>query len=153
PVRAPRQFHRLRATLRLILTPFAPLSAAFHWLLTWTFRRLNRHVQWHQIPRWLLGVRTGLVLANFWVLRNVLRAETLHDTSMLPMSGLAPLPAAGPDVIRWRTADGSFNDLRDPWMGRAVTRSTVTGCTAVAIGARFGRNVPLGYTYPDTVRL
>ena len=35
---------------------------------------------------------------------------------------------------RWRTADGSFNDLHDPDMGRA--------------GTRFGRNVPLAYTYP-----
>jgi len=34
-----------------------------------------------------------------------------------------------------RTLDGSYNDLSDPAMG--------------SIGSRFGRNVPLSYTYPE----
>jgi hypothetical protein len=139
PVRAARQFRWAGAILRWLLTPLAPLAAAFGWLLVWTFRRLNRRVQWHHIPRRLGFIRTVLAIANLAVVRHVLRAENLHDTSMLPTIGPAPMPAAGPDVIRWRTADGSFNDLRDPWMGRAQTR--------------FGRNVPLGDGYPDTARL
>ncbi len=139
PIRPPRRFRRFAALAAWLLTPFAPLIAAVRWTVIRFFRRLNRHLQWYELPRWLSVLRTPLGLANLWVMRNVLRTENLHDTSMLPTSGQAPLPPAGPDVMRWRTADGSFNDLRDPWMGRA--------------GTRFGRNVPLGYAYPDPTTL
>jgi hypothetical protein len=88
---------------------------------------VNRRVRWYRLPT-LLG------FANLAVLRMVLREENLHDTSLLPAAAGPALPPATPDVARWRTADGSFNDLRDPSMGRA--------------GTRFGRNVPLGHTYP-----
>jgi hypothetical protein len=103
---------------RLLL---APLIRFFTWL--------NRRVPWYRLPLWL-----GFL--NLYMLRTVLRERNLHDTSLLPSRDPALLPEAGPDVLRWRTADGSYNDLRDPNMGRA--------------GTRFGRNVPLGHTYPDT---
>jgi hypothetical protein len=44
----------------------------------------------------------------------------------------------GDRFLTARTADGSFNDLRRPDMGRA--------------GTRFGRNVPVRYTYPESPR-
>jgi len=91
--------------------------------------RLNRHVPWYRLPGWLLA------FGNLWVLREVLREQNLHDTSLLPSRGAGPLPQPTPDVLRWRTADGSFNSLEDPTMGQT--------------GTRFGRNVPLGYTYPE----
>jgi hypothetical protein len=92
------------------------------------FAVLNRRWPWYRLPR-------PLGFLNLAVLRAVLREKNLYDTSLLP-SIAGAVPPAGPDVLRWRTADGSFNDLRDPNMGR--------------VGTRFGRNVPLGYTYsPD----
>ena len=47
-------------------------------------------------------------------------------------------PPAG-DVYNVRTADGTYNDLKCPRMGSA--------------GIRFGRNVPLEETFPDTTNL
>jgi hypothetical protein len=90
------------------------------------FAAINRRWRWYRLPR-------PLGFWNLAVLRGVLRQRNLFDTSLLPSSSGGALPAASPDVLRWRTADGSFNDLRDLNMGRA--------------GTRFGRNVPLGYTY------
>jgi hypothetical protein len=64
---------------------------------------------------------------NLLSLRTDLRQQNLFDTET------APLPAAsippGFDVRQCRTADGSYNDLGQPWMGQ--------------VEARFGRNVPL----------
>lgn len=92
---------------------------------------LNGRVAWHALPKGL----TWVAFANLWSLREVLREHNVHDTSLLPTTGSAALPPAAPEVLHWRTADGSFNDLADPSMGRA--------------GTRFGRNVPMGDTYPD----
>lgn len=95
---------------------------------TRAFVWINRYVPWYRFP-WPIG------FLNLAALRRVLRAQNLHDTSILPSSGDAPAPDATPDVLRWRTADGSFNDLQDVTMGRA--------------GTRFGHNVPLGQACPD----
>jgi hypothetical protein len=67
-------------------------------------------------------------------LRNILRQQNLHDTNdeRLPT---APMPEWKPEVLVGRTADGTFNDLDDPLMGKA--------------GTRFGRNVPLKHTWPE----
>jgi hypothetical protein len=120
---APSQRYRPRRSLasRLFVSP-----AIF------VFAALNRRVPWYRLPKWL-----GFV--NLAMLRSVLRERNLHDTSLLPSHPSGSLPAASPDVLRWRTADGSFNDLSDPTMGRA--------------GTRFARNVPLGHAYPDTHEL
>jgi Animal haem peroxidase len=92
------------------------------------FTVLNRCVPWYGLPK-------ALGFLNLAMLRTALRQGNLYDTSLLPSNAGAPLPAASPDVVRWRTADGSFNDLHNPNTGRA--------------GTRFGRNMPLSYSYPD----
>ena len=113
-----RYQRRLSLVRRLLLRPLIAMVV-----------RLNRSVVWYRLPGWVLA------FGNLWVLRDVLREQNLHDTSLLPSRGTGPLPQPTPDVLRWRTADGSFNSLDDPTMGQA--------------GTRFGRNVPLGYTYPE----
>ena len=90
----------------------------------------DRRIGWHKLP-WPLGLA---VLAG---LRERLRRENLHDTdSTAPVraavSSEAPAPAR---ALRARTVDGTFNDLDDSAMG--------------SVGCRFGRNVPLEFTYPE----
>ncbi|NOT25823.1 MAG: peroxidase [Acidobacteria bacterium] len=70
-------------------------------------------------------------------IRNELRSKNLHDTEDPPLeASAAPAAAEGQAV---RTNDGTHNDLRCPRMGSA--------------GVRFGRNVPLAETMPDTANL
>ncbi|MGH6913590.1 MAG: peroxidase family protein, partial [Geminicoccales bacterium] len=95
-------------------------------LVAAAFRCLNRHVDWHRLPFWL-------AVANLAALRVNLRRFNLFDTE----TSSVPRPVAATcDVRRCRTADGSFNDLGAPAMGRA--------------GTRFGRNVPLAETFGET---
>ena len=70
-------------------------------------------------------------------IRNELRNKNLHDTEDPPLE-TSTAPAA-PDAQALRTNDGTHNDLRCPRMGSA--------------GTRFGRNVPLSETMPDTANL
>ena len=88
---------------------------------------INRLVPWHRLPTWL-------GLANLVELREQLRAENLYDTSHIDRGdghdhGEPALEPATSEVLRARSADGSYNDLESPRMGMAHTR--------------FGRNVPL----------
>jgi hypothetical protein len=87
---------------------------------------LDRRFGWDRLPR------PVAVLALVGI-RSRLRRENLYDTETVH-----PLPPAGepPErALRARTLDGSYNDLATPRMG--------------AIGARFGRNVPLDRTFPE----
>lgn len=91
-------------------------------LYGFVFRLFNRVVPW-----WRLSAYWGSF--NLIAIRNDLREQNLHDTSPENPPGLKWDP-----VCRvTRTADGTFNDLDNPWMGAANTR--------------FGRNTP-----PDKVR-
>lgn len=90
------------------------------------FRGLNRHIVWHRLPFWL-------AVTNLVALRVNLRRSNLYDTETAPPP--APEPN-GFDFRHNRTVDGSYNDLSAPGMGRANTR--------------FGRNVPLKYTFGET---
>lgn len=86
--------------------------------------RIDRRRGWHTFP-------TPIGITLLLGIRAQLRAKNLLDTGAKPA-------AAGWDP-RWekaRSPDGSWNDLRAPGMG--------------AKGARFGRNVPLDRTYPQT---
>ncbi|WP_437980393.1 peroxidase family protein [Sorangium sp. So ce117] len=93
------------------------------------FSLLNRLVPWHRLP-------PSLGTLNLLAYRNKLRRENLHDTNDAPQ-GKSERTAAPPrpEALIQRTPDGSYNDLDKPAMG----------CT----GTRFGRNVPLKYTYPE----
>ena len=88
--------------------------------------RLDRRFGWDKLPL-PLGV-----LALIGV-RDRLRERNLYDTGT---SGpVEPTPDPEGRHVEARTLDGSFNDLSDPAMG--------------AVGARFGRNVPLDRTWPE----
>jgi Animal haem peroxidase len=95
-------------------------------LLSRVSYRLDRRFGWDHLPR-LLGI---LALIG---IRQRLREGNLHDTGTgVP---LTPHPAGDDGHLTARTLDGSYNDLSYPAMG--------------AIGARFGRNVPLSRTWPE----
>ena len=70
-------------------------------------------------------------------MRTELRQHNLHDTEDPPLD-TRDTPAS-PEAYSTRTNDGTYNDLRCPRMGSA--------------GVRFGRNVPLNETNPDTANL
>lgn len=94
------------------------------------YARINRTRPWYRLP-FLLG------LLNLIALRDELREDNLVDTRTPGGAGRAPgvTPAtAGEERRRFRTADGSFNDLSDPDMGKT--------------GTRFARNVPLAHAWP-----
>jgi Animal haem peroxidase len=95
-------------------------------LLSSISSRLDRRFGWDRLPL-PLGALTLIGV------RQRLRRKNLYDTG----TGV-PVPPAPPGDDRHvaaRTLDGSYNDLSDPAMG--------------AIGARFGRNVPLDRTWPE----
>jgi hypothetical protein len=97
---------------------------------------IDRKVGWDRLP-------LPLGLAVLIGYRDTLRRRNLYDTGGIrrgarptptPDQAPAPPPSAGRRLIA-RTADGTYNDLDYPTMGSA--------------GARFGRNFPPNYTYPE----
>ena len=84
---------------------------------------------WHRLP-------TVPGLAVLVGVRNVLRKQNLHDTRTAPAIDEPPVPPFEPRFLVERTSDGTYNDLGDPAMGRA--------------GSRFGRNVPIDRTWPES---
>jgi hypothetical protein len=97
------------------------------------FTRVNQRTPWHRLP-WLVG------MFNLMALRIQLRADNLTDT-LTPDPSLRR-PGVTADqcpalAARFRTPDGSFNDLHDPDMGMA--------------GTRFGRNVALDKAFPEAM--
>ena len=115
------------------------------------FRLVNRFVPWHGLPHRFLP-RLSPRLWNLPALRYDLRRYNLHDTSGLPTipeppgyqaptapGRTLPNPFTPPDPFHpndllYRRADGSYNDLHDPNMGRLC--------------ARYGRNFPLSECWP-----
>lgn len=91
---------------------------------------IDRRIGWLRLPR----ATAALVLGG---LRITLRSRNLTDTTHLPSNEPTPSPPTGQRHLTARTADGSWNDLQVPAMGRS--------------GTRFGRNVPEGSTYPEPV--
>lgn len=100
-------------------------------LLIGAYARVNRRKHWHKLP-------PTIGLFNLLALRIQLRAENLHDTRTpgnarrRPGVDMAGCPYHGG---KFRTPDGSYNDLSDPDMGMA--------------GTRFARNVPLKDAWPE----
>ena len=85
---------------------------------------------WFDLPRAVAGIR-------LFQIREELRKHNLYDTEDPPLETSAAPPAG--EAFNFRTSDGTHNDLKCPRMGSA--------------GVRFGRNVPLSETFPDTRNL
>ncbi|GGG76152.1 putative peroxidase [Edaphobacter dinghuensis] len=86
--------------------------------------RVDQKIGWPALPVPLaLGVLAGY--------RNTVREKNLTDTNT--PDTVPGTPPSYPNVVTARTPDGTFNDLKCPFMGSA--------------GARFGRNVPLEETW------
>jgi hypothetical protein len=89
-----------------------------------------RDREWFELPPAIGGPK-------LFEARNELREKNLHDTEEPPHARAQS--SAPADAVTGRTADGSYNDLSCPFMGKA--------------GTRFGRNTPLADTFPDTANL
>jgi hypothetical protein len=99
---------------------------SFSSFLRGTADSLDRRVGWARLP-----LPAGLL--TLVGLRDTLRRENLHDTGR---GALDTPPVSNHDgYLTARTLDGTFNDLNDPLMG--------------SLGSRFGRNVPLSYTFRE----
>ena len=94
--------------------------------------QVDHKVGWDRLPKFL-----GLL--NLVGIRNVLRQDNLHDTSRQPSVGGVQAPDWDPKYETQRSEDGSWNDLAHPTMGMA--------------GTRFGRNVPVEVTWPETTTM
>ena len=68
--------------------------------------------------------------------RDVLRRKNLFDTTGQPAVNTPPIDPYDGSVLTRRTEDGTYNDLEKPAMGMAESR--------------FGRNVPIEHTFPET---
>jgi Animal haem peroxidase len=90
---------------------------------------LDSRVGWHRLPR-PLGILTLIGL------RTRLRERNLYDTNTTEPARDSALENQGRVNLNARRIDGSYNDLGDPAMG--------------SIGSRFGRNVSLERTYPES---
>jgi FAD/FMN-containing dehydrogenase len=91
---------------------------------------MSRSDEWYDLPRAAAGIR-------LFRTRDELREHNLHDTEEPPLEHSTTPP--GGEAYTVRTSDGTYNDLTCPRMGSA--------------GMRFGRNVPLSETFPDTGNL
>ena len=89
---------------------------------------LDHTYGWDKVP-------TPLGLLILIGLRNILRQQNLHDTTQEPAINQPVIEPMQARYLTARTADGTHNDLQNPAMGMA--------------GSRFGRNVPIEYTYPE----
>jgi len=98
-------------------------------LYTTAAQAVDRRVGWSNLPL-PLGIAT-LIAA-----RIRLRQENLYDTGTALSIDKPELQGTSPGYLTARTPDGSHNDLDHPEMG--------------STGMRFGRNVPISRTYPES---
>ena len=84
---------------------------------------LHRERPWYTLPKLLAMPRLVQI-------RNELRKSNLFDTEEPPLECSDTAEAVDPKLHNERTSDGTFNDLRCPYMGAA--------------GARFGLQCALG---------
>jgi hypothetical protein len=94
----------------------------------WAAEALDHTVGWDKVP-------TPLGLLILIGLRNILRQQNLYDTTQEPAINQPAIEPMQARYLTARTADGTHNDLENPAMGMA--------------GSRFGRNVPIEYTFPE----
>jgi hypothetical protein len=106
------------------------------------FQFLNLFVVWHKLP-------TFLAVLNIGALREVLRANNLHNTSDIPVTapgGLRDIVPPDAKYLSEREEDGQYNDLAKPTMGNAALGGPDFALSNP--GARFGRNIPLSEVDP-----
>jgi hypothetical protein len=128
--------------LRLILRENDPKSLLAV-LYVKVFQLLNLFVVWHKLP-------TFLAVTNLGALREVLRAQNLHNTSDIPVTepnGRRPTVPFTARYLSEREEDGQYNDLSKPTMGNASLGGP--DFTLSNPGARFGRNIPLSEVDPQ----
>ena len=94
-------------------------------LLGKIFAKINQRRPWYTMPT------AKLQIANLVGLRGQMRQHNLFYTYRHRVTDAETIPEEFRDV---RTADGSYNDPRDPTVGQA--------------GTRFGRNMPLHESQP-----
>ena len=92
--------------------------------MTSAAQALDQSVGWHRLPP-VLGIPTLVGL------RKRLQESNLYDCG----DGRPRLEGEPGQWARWRSIDGSYNDLGVPAMGSTLSR--------------FGRNVPLECTHPE----
>jgi hypothetical protein len=102
------------------------MGSIFSAALDRTAERLDRWFGWDRLP-------LPLAILTLVGLRARMREQNLHDTGK--GRSAEPPPGDPADYLTKRSYNGTFNDLNDPLMG--------------AFHARFGRNVPLRFTYPE----
>jgi hypothetical protein len=90
---------------------------------------LDRRRRWDRLPK-AVGILTLVGL------RKRLRLRNLHDTGLPEADAALRERAQDERYTSARTVDGTLNDLDRPLMG--------------SVGARFGRNVPLEHTFPES---
>lgn len=91
---------------------------------------VDHSIGWHKLP-------APLGLLTLVGIRHRLREQNLYDTETTAPSISPPVPPPLDNrYLTARTADGTYNDLSNPRMGSA--------------GTRFGRNVPIEMTYPES---
>ena len=98
--------------------------------------RVAQEVDW-RVHWWRLPMVPAI--AVLLAARRVYRRTNLYDTNSLPAVDPLPVPPPNQRYVAARSADGTYNDWNNPTMGAARTR--------------FGRNVPLDATIPDTAHL
>src|SRR5947209_17908166 len=89
---------------------------------------LDHAIGWDKVP-----LPLGLLMLIG--LRNILRQQNLHDTTHEPAINQPAIEPMQARYLTTRTSDGTYNDLKNPAMGMA--------------GSRFGRNIPIEYTFPE----
>jgi len=109
-------------------------TAGYRQSLPWklfddAMQALDQTFGWHRVP---LPVALPMLIG----IRNILRQRNLYDTTQEPAVDLPPIEPPNARYLTARSPDGSYNDLAHPRMGMAHSR--------------FGRNVPIERTYPET---
>jgi len=100
------------------------IEGAFSRINSTAFRQVNRVRDWWHLP-------TPVALLNLRAYRDDMRELNLYDTEDRGTTTEAP-----PELPRYRTYDGSFQDPTDPRMGM--------------VGTRFGRNIAPDATPPES---
>jgi hypothetical protein len=142
-------------TVLIVVRQSDPKSFAMR-VFVWSFTTLNKIVPWHKLP-------TFIGVINLAALREVLRAQNLHNTSDIPVTrreGLEPTPPLQPEDLVRRNEDGYYNNFdRDannnlikPEMASSALNpqdeTNSSDFTKANPGARFGRNIPLSAVGP-----